>query len=124
MTPAYFKARYDARKEATFDLLGRACALCGSTEQLEFDHIDPSTKCFHLSHGFYSEERYWAEAKKCRTLCGPCHRALPKGPYNVSLNPATDLYRYRRREAARKRRARQRGPDWIDGRLRRAKGAL
>lgn len=55
-------------------MLGGKCARCGSTEDLEFDHIDPSTKAFDIA-GVLS--RAWnalvEEAAKCQLLCKPCH---------------------------------------------------
>jgi len=51
-----------------------ACAKCGSTTSLEFDHIDPSTKSFNIN------ARYWQgvdvlqdELDKCQLLCESCH---------------------------------------------------
>jgi hypothetical protein len=45
-------------------------------EDLEFDHIDPSTKAFAISAGL---SRAWdalvEEAAKCQLLCKPCHVA-------------------------------------------------
>jgi len=32
-------------------MLGGRCVRCGATEDLEFDHIDPSTKRFTISGG-------------------------------------------------------------------------
>ena len=43
---------------------------CGATEDLEFDHIDPSTKVFAVMAGL---SRAWdalvEEASKCQLLC-------------------------------------------------------
>lgn len=49
------------------------CRVCGSTNQLEFDHIDPSTKVTHRLWG-YSEAKIAAELSKCQVLCRPCHQ--------------------------------------------------
>lgn len=49
------------------------CKKCGSTEQLEVDHIDPSTKVTHKVWT-WSCERRKNELAKCQVLCKSCHR--------------------------------------------------
>ena len=44
--------------------------------KFDFDHIDPSTKCFNVSKGAsesYSRRRIDAEIAKFRFLCSVCH---------------------------------------------------
>jgi hypothetical protein len=69
-------------------MLGGKCARCGTTENLEFDHIDPSTKVFAISAEL---SRAWAalvqEASKCQLLCKPCHVA--KGEDRPELKHGT-----------------------------------
>ena len=67
-----FKLRYEERKKVLVDMLGGKCVLCGSTEDLQFDHIDPKTKSFHITpqNSFKKNE---PEMKKCQLLCFPCH---------------------------------------------------
>lgn len=58
------------------DLLGNNCARCKSTTDLQFDHVDASTKSFEISTGIrdgYSRTRLQAELLKCQLLCFPCH---------------------------------------------------
>lgn len=50
------------------------CAQCGSTTDLQVDHVDPSTKVDHRIWS-WSEERRLAELAKCQVLCGDCHKA-------------------------------------------------
>lgn len=45
---------------------------CGSREDLELDHIDPSTKESHNIWS-WSEVRRDAEIAKCQVLCKSCH---------------------------------------------------
>lgn len=45
---------------------------CGSTKNLEVDHIDPSKKWKH-SVWSYSKEKREDELKKCQVLCEKCH---------------------------------------------------
>ena len=62
------------RRESFFE--GKSCARCGSTERLELDHIDRSTKLLNPA-------RLWSlsdsnpvkstELAKCQVLCSDCH---------------------------------------------------
>lgn len=65
-----------ARRKAEW-LAGRGCALCGSTEDIEVDHVVPESKA--NKHGeniwFWSRERREAELAKCQPLCRLCHLA-------------------------------------------------
>ena len=72
----YNKAWKQARRARLIEMLGGKCVRCGATENLEFDHIDPSTKVFGVCAGL---DKAWdvlvAEASKCQLLCRPCHVA-------------------------------------------------
>jgi hypothetical protein len=53
-----------------------SCAWCGSTENLQWDHIDPATKEFDISYmcaSKFKRQRIIDEIKKCRVLCGSCN---------------------------------------------------
>ena len=50
----------------------KSCARCGSTENLQLDHIDPSTKISHKIWS-WSEAHRETELVKCQVLCYPCH---------------------------------------------------
>jgi hypothetical protein len=70
----YQLARYHNRKRAAIQFLGGVCARCASTEHLEIDHIDPALKSFPISKLWsVSEERFYAELRKCQLLCKPHH---------------------------------------------------
>jgi len=50
--------------------------MCGATENLHFDHIDPNTKVAAVGtlatrNGF---DRCYQEALKCQLICKSCHR--------------------------------------------------
>lgn len=66
-------------------LLGGQCVICGIIEDLEFDHIDPSTKLFTISTGAteVSEQRFRQEIAKCQLLCRPHHeeKTIKDGPW-------------------------------------------
>ena len=70
----YNLARVTERRNLWLARLGGKCAKCGSTEQLEFDHIDPSTKEYHPTNLWTRrEETVVAELAKCQLLCNSCH---------------------------------------------------
>jgi 5-methylcytosine-specific restriction endonuclease McrA len=72
----YNKTWRQARRARLIEMLGSCCVRCGATEDLEFDHIDPSTKVFGVCAGL---DKAWGvlaeEAAKCQLLCKPCHVA-------------------------------------------------
>jgi hypothetical protein len=51
----------------------KMCARCGTTEDLELDHIDPATKVTTAIWSWRAERRA-EELAKCQILCHPCHR--------------------------------------------------
>lgn len=72
---AYMKKRWENRRTTAIAYLGGKCLECGTTEDLEFDHIDPSTKvCSVAKASSFSEQRFWAEVDKCQLLCHTHHR--------------------------------------------------
>ncbi|WP_419538486.1 HNH endonuclease signature motif containing protein [Mycobacteroides franklinii] len=46
---------------------------CGSTEDLEIDHIDPATKVSTINFS-WGKKKLASELAKCQTLCKSCHR--------------------------------------------------
>ena len=54
-------------------LASKRCYACGSTENLELDHRDPSTKISHAFWG-WSRERLEKELAKCDVMCQDCHK--------------------------------------------------
>jgi deoxycytidylate deaminase len=63
---------------------GGRCVLCGyasTPAALQFHHLDPSIKAFHLSHGGVSRSlaAARAEADKCVLLCANCHAEVEAG---------------------------------------------
>lgn len=71
---AYMAYWYQKRKARAIALLGGICVACGSTEDLEFDHVDPPAKSFTITNNL---ARAWKlvleELKKCQLLCSQCH---------------------------------------------------
>jgi hypothetical protein len=70
----YNKAWKQARRARLIEMLGGCCVRCGAAQDLEFDHIDPSTKVFAICAGL---SKAWdvlvKEASKTQLLCKPCH---------------------------------------------------
>jgi len=70
----YMKKRWSNRRQEAIEYLGGKCVKCGSTEELEFDHLSKTSKEFTLADfGSKNEEDFHKELKKCRLLCKPCH---------------------------------------------------
>lgn len=62
------------RKQKAMDYLGGKCVDCNTTNVLQFDHIDPSTKSFDIGRNL---NRKWEvlskELDKCVLRCKSCH---------------------------------------------------
>jgi transposase len=74
---------------------GGKCVLCGydkHLEALQFHHLDPRLKEFHLGQGGVSRSlaRCRAEARKCALLCANCHAEVEAGKTAMPLNFAAD----------------------------------
>lgn len=66
---------YEKRKDELLGILGRECVKCGSTSDIEFDHIDPSTKSFKVMQKWnFPMEVLIPEIAKCQPLCSKCHK--------------------------------------------------
>jgi transposase len=84
-------ARRRAVKMALVAEAGASCALCGysrSLAALQFYHVDPATKRFHIAHRGVARSMAAAraEAAKCVLLCANCHAEVEGG---VATLPAT-----------------------------------
>ena len=67
--------RYNTRRAEFIEYLGGACARCGTSENLEFDHIDRTKKSFNISKVLVrmNYEKLREEVDKCQLLCTDCH---------------------------------------------------
>lgn len=66
--------RYHSKVEQIKDYLGNKCNKCGSTENLEIDHVEWKAKSFDISgRTNLSWEKLKTEVDKCQLLCVPCH---------------------------------------------------
>ena len=71
----YNLARYNKRMAEAIEILGGACVVCGSTEELQLDHLNPSTKKFNVAKLWSTnQENFLNELTKCQLLCFSCHQ--------------------------------------------------
>jgi len=68
---AEYAREWVARRRAEW-FADKCCAWCGSTEDLQLDHIDRTTKVSHRIWS-WSQVRRDTEIAKCQVLCRPCH---------------------------------------------------
>lgn len=69
------KERKEQHKKHLIDMMGGKCSGCGTTENLQFDHLDRTTKSFNISRNLAAKiEKLEEEAKKCQLLCKDCHQ--------------------------------------------------
>ena len=68
------RTRNALRKKECIEILGGKCVGCGTTENLQFDHISPSEKSFSIGARLgLSMKKLHEELKKCQLLCVECH---------------------------------------------------
>ncbi len=67
-----YQNRWLKKRRLTWLKENGPCRQCGSSEQLEVDHIDQSQKVSHRVWSM-SKEKQDAELKKCQALCHRCH---------------------------------------------------
>lgn len=72
---AYHRAYYHERRRAPMiEYLGGVCVVCGGTEDLPFDHIDPAQKSFSINAKMsLRNPEVRAELEKCQLLCRAHH---------------------------------------------------
>ena len=62
------------RRAHLIERLGGKCLHCGTTRNLQFDHIIPADKTFTIAAGLTkSLVELYEEVDKCQLLCGKCH---------------------------------------------------
>ena len=70
----YTRERRQNRRKILIEHLGGKCKGCGTTENLQFDHLDRTQKSFTIAKCLdYSMEKLIAEVDKCQLLCYNCH---------------------------------------------------
>jgi 5-methylcytosine-specific restriction endonuclease McrA len=69
----YVQKARDAVRQYAKETGQDKCAKCGTAENLEWDHIDPSTKVFKISDYSRGKNALMKEVLKCQRLCKQCH---------------------------------------------------
>ena len=65
---------YKKRRAYLIQELGGKCCVCGSTENLEFDHIISADKEYAIADLItQSPDKLYKEINKCQLLCKSCH---------------------------------------------------
>lgn len=87
-------AHYYRVKAEMVEKLGGKCVSCGTVENLEFDHIDPSTKSFSIGSKIrcYAKVKILEEVKKCQLLCKSCHREKNKVDNGEAQHGSLTMY--------------------------------
>lgn len=68
------------------------CVQCGSTEQLELDHINRKTKVDHRIWS-WSKTKRDEELAKCQVLCRDCHKLKTKLENIIQIH-GLSMYKY------------------------------
>jgi hypothetical protein len=71
---SYQLDRYNRWMSEAREYLGGVCVICGTTEDLQIDHIDPNTKSFTFGSKRPARAVWDAELKKCQLLCLEHHK--------------------------------------------------
>lgn len=69
---AYQRKWMKAKRERLLASLGGKCVKCGTTEGLEFDHVEHWKKTASVN-AILSSRRVESEVEKCQVLCEWCH---------------------------------------------------
>ena len=73
-TKEYIREYRKKRKQKALDMLGGKCVMCGTENNLHFDHITPEGKVNEISSMLTSNiDVFLNELKKCQLLCSDCH---------------------------------------------------
>ena len=68
------RLRRQERRKILTEHLGGKCVGCGTTENLQFDHLDRTQKSFTIGKKlYYPLEKLIPEVNKCQLLCYNCH---------------------------------------------------
>lgn len=79
----YMRERRASRRLEILRILGNSCAVCGSTEYLEINHLNTDEKEFTLSGCALDKswDRILAEVSKCNLLCLKHHKVFTRSQW-------------------------------------------
>lgn len=81
------------KKRAAWIQENGPCKNCGSSLNLEVDHIDATTKSFSPARIWgLRKDRAEDELKKCQVLCHECHLSKTKVDMRLRLKHGTDSF--------------------------------
>ncbi|BCO56145.1 hypothetical protein MINTM005_13890 [Mycobacterium intracellulare] len=66
---------HQVRRPKVVAYLGDRCEECGSTDDLQFDHVEREQKSFNINENLTLNDTVRKELDKCQLLCRPCHEA-------------------------------------------------
>ena len=70
----YAKAHRYEKRAYCIEYLGGKCVVCGTTHNLQFDHIKREGKKYTIAPKItYKFDNLKEELDKCQLLCAPCH---------------------------------------------------
>ena len=72
------------RKNLLKEKMGGKCVICGATENLQFDHINPLEKSYNISTNFFRQD-VDEELAKCQLLCSRCHLEKTKNDWSSGV---------------------------------------
>lgn len=83
-------------KQILVDEAGGSCVACGYSDcvgVLQFHHVDPASKRFHVGREGVTRslDRARAEARKCVLLCANCHAEVELGFRALPVTSGADL---------------------------------
>ena len=68
------REQHKEKRAICLEYLGGKCVKCGTIHNLQFDHIDRTTKKYEISTKLsYNFDTLKEELDKCQLLCAPCH---------------------------------------------------
>jgi len=76
----YTKEYVRNRKNLLKEKMGGKCVKCGTTEHLQFDHINPLEKSYNISNNIHRKDLD-EELAKCQLLCSKCHLEKTKNDW-------------------------------------------
>ena len=81
----YMSARRNKRRVELIGILGGVCVRCGTSQDLEFDHIVPGSQDFRISGRGLDKpwDQLVTEVAKCQLLCSSCHHKKTTESYET-----------------------------------------
>ena len=68
------REQHKEKRAYCIEYLGGKCVVCGTTHNLQFDHIKREGKKYEITRKLtYKFDNLKEELDKCQLLCAPCH---------------------------------------------------